>query len=119
MNSNDNVIVVENLVKRYGNVIALSGISSTVRRGEIFGLLGPNGAGKSTTIHILTTVIKPTSGKAYVAGFDVVKNPDDVRKRIGVVFQDITLDLNLTVHENLWLHSKIYRLPGNELKRED
>ncbi len=113
----DHSIIVENLVKKFGNIVALRGISFNVRRGEIFGLLGPNGAGKSTTIHILTTVIKPTSGKAIVAGFDVVKNPDDVRKKIGVVFQDITLDLNLTVYENLWLHGKIYNMSTIELKK--
>ncbi|NPA22791.1 MAG: ABC transporter ATP-binding protein [Crenarchaeota archaeon] len=110
-------IVVKDLYKRYGDIEALRGVSFTVRRGEIFGLLGPNGAGKTTTIHILTTIIRPTSGYAEVAGFDVVKYPDEVRKRIGVVFQDITLDLNLTVYENLWLHGKIYGIPGNELRR--
>ncbi len=110
-------IVVKDLRKRYGEIEALKGVSFNVRRGEIYGLLGPNGAGKTTTIHILTTIIKPTSGYAEVAGYDVVKRPDEVRKRIGVVFQDITLDLNLTVYENLWLHGKIYGIPGNELKK--
>lgn len=114
---NEYSIIVKDLRKKYGDIEALRGVSFTVRKGEIFGLLGPNGAGKTTTIHILTTVIKPTSGYAEVAGYDVVKRPDEVRKRIGVVFQDITLDLNLTVYENLWLHGKIYGIPSNELKR--
>ncbi len=110
-------IIVKDLRKRYGDVEALRGVSFNVKRGEIFGLLGPNGAGKTTTIHILTTVIRPTSGYAEVAGHDVVKEPDKVREKIGVVFQDITLDLNLTVYENLWLHGKIYGISSNELRR--
>ncbi len=110
-------IVTEKLVKRYGDLVAVAGVDLKVRSSEIFGLLGPNGAGKTTIVHILTTVIKPTSGKAYVAGFDVVKQANEVRKRIGVVFQDITLDLNLTAYENLWIHGKVYGIPSNELKR--
>ncbi len=79
-------IAVENLVKRYGDFEAVRGISFRVKRGEIFAFLGPNGAGKTTTVHILTTLLKPTSGKAIVAGHDVVEEPEEVRKRIGIVF---------------------------------
>lgn len=113
----DYTILTEKLVKKYGDFTAVAGVDLRVRRSEIFGLLGPNGAGKTTIVHILTTVIKPTSGRAVVAGHDVVKEPDKVRKKIGVVFQDITLDLNLTAYENLWIHGKVYGIPSHELKR--
>ncbi|MEM0311519.1 MAG: ATP-binding cassette domain-containing protein [Ignisphaera sp.] len=109
-------IVVENLVKRYGPVEAVRGISFQVRRGEIFGFLGPNGAGKTTTIHILATLLKPTSGKALVAGYDVVSEPDRVRKSIGIVFQDPSLDDNLTGYENLYIHGRLYGLNGQSLR---
>ena len=111
-------ITVENLVKRYGSIEAVRGISFTVSRGEIFGFLGPNGAGKTTTIHILTTLLKPTAGKATVAGYDVVKEPDKVRRRIGVVFQDPSLDLNLTGYENLFIHGRLYGLNGQRLREK-
>ncbi|MEM0026482.1 MAG: ATP-binding cassette domain-containing protein [Ignisphaera sp.] len=109
-------IVVENLVKRYGPVEAVRGISFQVRKGEIFGFLGPNGAGKTTTIHILATLLKPTSGKALVAGYDVVSEPDRVRKNIGIVFQDPSLDDNLTGYENLYIHGRLYGLNGQGLR---
>ncbi len=111
-------IVAEKLVKKYGDIVAVAGVDLRVRKGEIFGLLGPNGAGKTTIVHILSTIIKPTSGRAIVAGHDVVKEPDKVRKRIGVVFQDITLDLNLTAYENLWIHGKVYGVSSHELKQK-
>lgn len=79
-------IVVENLVKKYGDVEAVKGISFSIRHSEIFGLLGPNGAGKITTIHMLATIPKPTSGMAIVAGYDVVKEPHNVRRHIGNSF---------------------------------
>jgi len=110
-------IEVENLVKKYGDFPAVKGISFKVRRGEVFGFLGPNGAGKTTTIHVLTTLLKPTSGTAIVAGYDVVKKPKEVRKRIGIVFQDPSLDRELTAYENMYIHGRIYGYEGGWLKR--
>ncbi len=116
VNKDEYAVIAENLVKRYGSVEALRGVSFRVRYGEIFGFLGPNGAGKTTTIHILSTLIKPTSGKAFVAGHDVVREADAVRKSIGIVFQDPSLDNELTAYENLYIHGRIYGLRGEELR---
>jgi len=104
-------IEVDELVKRYGDVEAVRGIGFSVAEGEIFGFLGPNGAGKTTTIKILCTLLQPTSGRARLAGLDVVAAPGDVRRRIGVVFQDPALDDRLTAEENLSLHAVVYRVP--------
>ena len=101
-------ISVENLVKRYGEFEAVKGVSFTVGQGEVFGFLGPNGAGKSTTIGMLCTLTKPTSGHAEVAGHDIVSERDDVRRNIGLVFQDPTLDSYLTAMQNLKLHAELY-----------
>ena len=111
-----NAIVVENLVKRYGELEAVRGISFKVRKGEIFAFLGPNGAGKTTTVHMLTTLLKPTQGKAIVAGYDVIKESREVRKKIGIVFQDPSLDRDLTAYENMYIHGRIYGYDGKELK---
>ncbi|CAB49582.1 ATP-binding cassette domain-containing protein [Pyrococcus abyssi] len=111
-------IEVENLVKKYGDFTAVKGISFKVKKGEIFAFLGPNGAGKTTTVHVLTTLLKPTSGKAIVAGHDVVKEPQEVRKKIGIVFQDPSLDRELTAYENMYIHGMIYGLKGRELKEK-
>ncbi|MEM1657916.1 MAG: ATP-binding cassette domain-containing protein [Candidatus Jordarchaeales archaeon] len=106
------IIEVKNLRKVYNaNVVALKGISFEVEEGEIFGFLGPNGAGKTTTVHILCTLTAPTSGSAKVCGFDVVERPDDVRRKIGFVPQDISVDDDLTARENLELHAKLYHIP--------
>ncbi|MSV67307.1 MAG: ATP-binding cassette domain-containing protein, partial [Actinobacteria bacterium] len=94
-------IVAENLVRHFGDVKAVNGINLTVNAGEIFGFLGPNGAGKSTAVRMLTTLLRPTSGRAMVAGFDVAKNPDDVRRRIGVALQDAAIDPLMTGTELL------------------
>ncbi|MEM0268192.1 MAG: ATP-binding cassette domain-containing protein [Candidatus Korarchaeum sp.] len=110
-------IVVRDLTKRFGSLVAVDGVSFEVRRGEIFGFLGPNGAGKTTTINILVTLMRPTSGEAYVAGYNVVEEPVKVRERIGIVFQDTSVDRNLTGWENLYVHGLIYGLSGEELKR--
>lgn len=110
-------VVVENLIKDFNGVRAVDGISFEVEDKEIFGLLGPNGAGKTTTIMILVTLLKPTSGKAFVAGYDVLKNPSAVRKNIGVVFQETTLDLELTARENLDFHARLYGLNKSERKK--
>ncbi len=109
-------IIVESLVKKYGPITALKGVSFSVREGEIFGFLGPNGAGKTTTIHILATLLRPTSGRAVVAGHDVVEEPGEVRKRIGIVFQDPSLDDQLTGYENLYIHGRLYGLRGRDLE---
>ncbi|WP_297535729.1 ATP-binding cassette domain-containing protein [Thermococcus sp.] len=109
-------IVVENLVKKYGDFEAVRGISFRVKKGEIFAFLGPNGAGKTTTVHVLTTLLRPTSGRAVVAGHDVLKEPDEVRKRIGIVFQEPSVDRELTAWENLLIHGMIYGLSREEIK---
>jgi ABC-2 type transport system ATP-binding protein len=107
-------ITVRGLVKRYAAVTAVAGIDLDVARGEIFGFLGPNGAGKSTTIAILCTLVKATEGRASVAGIDVAGRPDEVRSRIGLVFQDPSLDNQLTGRENLTFHAMVYGVPRSE-----
>ncbi len=104
-------IRVEHAVKRYGDFEAVKDVSFTVNEGEIFGLLGPNGAGKSTLIRMMTTLIPLTGGKAFVAGHDVAKLPDDVRRAIGVIPQALTSDPDLTVEENLIIYAKLYSVP--------
>jgi len=109
----DYVVRVENLVKRFGGLVAVDGISFSVARGEIFGLLGPNGAGKTTTINMLCTLTKPTSGRAIIAGFDVVREQSQVRQSIGLVFQDPSLDERLSGLQNLRFHALVYNLPAS------
>src|ERR1700722_14840186 len=99
-------ISVRDLVKTYGEVRAVRGVNFEVPMGEVFGFLGPNGAGKTTTINMLCTLAKPTSGHAEVAGHDVVTDRDNVRRNIGLVFQDPTLDGYLTAQQNLRLHAE-------------
>src|ERR1700733_15607020 len=101
-------ISVNNLRKQFGDFEAVKGVSFEVGAAEVFGFLGPNGAGKSTTINMLCTLLKPTSGEARVAGHDVVRERDDVRRNIGLVFQDPTLDGYLTAEQNLKLHAELY-----------
>jgi ABC-2 type transport system ATP-binding protein len=108
-------VSVRNLVKRYGDIEAVSGIDLHVRPGETFGFLGPNGAGKSTTIGILCTLVDPSGGSASVAGYDVVKERSAVRRNIGLVFQDSTLDLYLTAEQNLRFHADLYGVPREQL----
>ena len=104
-------IVVDELVKTYkGNIKAVDSITFQVEKGEIFGFLGPNGAGKTTTIKMLNTLLKPTSGRAVVGGFDVIKQPRQVRDRIGYVAQDLGVDESATGRENLSLYGHLYRL---------
>ena len=104
-------VAVRGLVKRYGEIEAVRGIDLDVRPGETFGFLGPNGAGKSTTINVLCTLAKPSAGSATVAGHDVVTERDRVRRNIGLVFQDPTLDLYLTAEQNLRFHAELYGVP--------
>jgi ABC-2 type transport system ATP-binding protein len=110
------VIKVRGLVKRYGELEAVKGIDLDVGDGEVFGFLGPNGAGKSTTISILCTLLKPTAGEVEVAGLDVMRHPDAVRHRLGLIFQDPSLDDQLTARENLEFHGFIYGLPARVRK---
>ncbi len=105
------IIETQGLIKRYGDVTALAGIDLVVQPGEIFGFLGPNGAGKSTAIKILSTLLKPTAGRATLAGFDVASQPGKVRQSIGMVFQDPSLDNRLTAEENLQFHAMLYHVP--------
>ena len=109
------VVQVTNLVKRYGELEAVRGINFEVQPGETFGFLGPNGAGKSTTIKILCTLANPTSGSARVAGYDVQRQRDTVRRNIGLVFQDPTLDSYLTGEQNLRFHADLYGVPRSQL----
>ncbi len=104
-------ITVKDLVKKFGDFTAVDNLSFNIKRGEVFGLLGPNGAGKTTTISMLSTMLKPTSGKASVNGFDIRTNQDEVRKSIGIVFQDQSLDEELTAYENMDFHGRLYRIP--------
>ena len=112
-----NAIEVRDVVKRFGDFTAVKGITFAVAEGEIFGLLGPNGAGKSTLIRVLTTLLVPTSGRALVNGFDVVKQSDGVRKSIGVIPQAMTSDLELSVEENLIIFAKLYGVPRQKRER--
>ena len=110
------IIKVENLSKQFGNLTAVNNISFEVAEGTIFGFLGPNGAGKTTTINILCTLLAPTSGKTYIAGHDCLKEPSEVRKNIGIVFQDTTLDKDLTAYENLMFHACPYDVKRSAIK---
>lgn len=111
------MIRLENLTKKFGELIAISDLTFEIKKGEIFGLLGPNGAGKTTTIRILTTLLRPTSGDAFVGGYNVVFDPLKVKEMIGVVPQGINLEIDLTTIENLEFHGRLYRMNKEERKR--
>jgi ABC-2 type transport system ATP-binding protein len=108
----ETMIQARGLVKKFGDFEAVRGIDLDVQEGEVFGFLGPNGAGKSTTISILCTLLKATAGEVRVAGLDVGRHPDEVRAQIGLVFQDPSLDDQLTARENLQFHGFVYGLPA-------
>jgi ABC-2 type transport system ATP-binding protein len=110
------MIKVEGLVKHYGKIKAVDGISFEIKQGEIFGLLGPNGAGKTTTVKILTTLTKPDAGKCFINGFDVIKEPYEIKKFIGVVPQENNLDRDLTVYENLFIYGKLHKVKDLKVK---
>jgi ABC-2 type transport system ATP-binding protein len=112
----DRSVVIENLVKRFGDFVAVDHISLETRKGEIFGFLGPNGAGKSTTIRMLCGLLTPTSGKALVAGYDVAKQPEQVRQNIGYMSQKFSLYNDLKVIENLRLFAGLYSVPADKLQ---
>src|SRR2546425_5685910 len=111
------MIRVENLVKRFGDLTAVDNISFDVRAGEIFAFLGPNGAGKTTTIKMLTTLLHPTSGSLELDGLDPTRHQTEVRRRFGVVFQDPSLDSDLTAWENMDIHGVLYHVP-RQIRRE-
>ena len=113
--ANAPAVEIERLAHRYGDRDALRGVSLQVTRGELFGLLGPNGGGKTTLLHVLATLLRPTSGVARIAGVDVARDPALARRRIGVVFQNPGLDLYLTPRENLRHHGHLYGLHGRAL----
>jgi ABC-2 type transport system ATP-binding protein len=114
------VVQVSELVKQYGRgrsaFTAVKGVSFAVQRGEVFGFLGPNGAGKTTTISVLCTLLRPTSGQVRIAGYDVVREANDVRRSIGLIFQDPTLDSQLTAQENLDFHAFAYDVPREQAR---
>ena len=111
------IIMVKNLEHSFGNFKAVDTISFTVEQGEIFSFLGPNGAGKSTTINVLTTLLPLQKGEVRVAGYDVVTDPSSVRRSIGIVFQEVTLDRDMTVWEILEFHGRIYEMPREERRK--
>ena len=107
-------VETEHLTKRYGELLAVTDLNVTINEGEIFGLLGPNGAGKTTTLSMLATLLKPTEGTARVNGYDITSQPADVRRSIGIVFQDPSSDDILTGRENLYLHALMFGVPKDE-----
>jgi ABC-2 type transport system ATP-binding protein len=110
------IIIVENLEHAYGDFKAVDNISFSVKKGQVFSFLGPNGAGKSTVINVLITLLSLQKGKATIAGYDVTRDPQKVRESIGIVFQDITLDRDMTVWEILEFHGRLYNMPDKERK---
>jgi ABC-2 type transport system ATP-binding protein len=110
------IISVKNLTKKFDGITAVDNISFEVEEGTIFGFLGTNGAGKTTTINILCTLLSPTSGSAFIAGHDCMKESSEVRKAIGIVFQDTTLDKDLTAYENLIFHAYLYNVAKNKMR---
>jgi len=113
----DDIIIVKDLVKEFDGIKAVDKISFSVKAGEIFAFLGPNGAGKSTTIKILTTLLKPTSGEILMKGYDPAISPDKVRQTFGIVFQDPSLDDELTAFENMEFHGILYHIPKEIRKK--
>lgn len=114
-----NIIRVENLTKQFNGLTAVDHVNFEVKKGEIFGFLGPNGAGKSTTINMLSTILLPTEGEAFINNFNVLSQRDDVRKSIGLVFQDPSLDDRLTAAENLRFHARLYGVPNDVYKKRE
>jgi len=113
----ENSIEIKNVTKKYGNFTAVDNISFNVKKGEVFAFLGPNGAGKTTTIKMLTTLLNPTSGEIFMNGHNVTENPHQTRKSFGIVFQDPSLDNELTAYENMMFHAMLYKLPLSSYKK--
>ena len=116
-NENSNIIQVSNLTKKYGDLVAVDDVTFSVERGDIFAFLGPNGAGKTTTIKMLTTLLKPTSGNILVNGNNPTTEQDKIRRSFGIVFQDQSLDDELTALENMEFHGVLYRVPKDIRKK--
>ena len=112
------IIEVRDVVKTFGKIKAVDHVSFAIMRGEIFAFLGPNGAGKSTTIKMLTTMLRPTSGELYLDGHDVTREQAKARQSFGIVFQDLSLDDDLTAFENMELHGVLYDVPDEVLSSE-
>jgi ABC-2 type transport system ATP-binding protein len=108
------LIRTEHLTRRFGAIVAVDDVSFEVARGEIFAFLGPNGAGKTTTIRMLTTLLRPTSGLVQLDGLDIARQPHEARRRFGIVFQDSSLDQELTARENMMIHAVLYHVPSHE-----
>lgn len=113
----ENIIEVDKLTKKFKSFVAVDHISFTAKKGEILGFLGPNGAGKSTTIRMLTTLLQPTSGKAKIAGYNIAKDQDEVRKHIGLVAEKIILYPHLTARENIYFFGQLFHLPKKEIEK--
>jgi len=113
----ENIIEIKNVTKKYGNFTAVDNVSFNVKKGEVFAFLGPNGAGKTTTIKMLTTLLNPTSGEIFMNGHNVTENPHQTRKSFGIVFQDPSLDNELTAYENMMFHAMLYKLPLSSYKK--
>ena len=109
------MVTIEKLVKKFGDFTALNGIDLTVRKGEIFGILGPNGAGKTTTINTILTLLKPTSGRVFVDGFNVLNHPEVTKQKIGFLTQETVVEGDLTARENLVLFSELYHIPKAQI----
>lgn len=112
-----NVIDVRDLTRKFRDLVAVDTLNFTVEPGEVFGLLGPNGAGKTTTLSMLCTILKPTSGTAIVNGYDITEHPSQVRRSIGIVFQEPSIDDRLTGRENLEMHADLYGVPKREQRK--
>src|ERR1044072_3831107 len=110
-------IIVDPISKKYGDFTAVDDVSFQVKDGEVFGLLGPNGAGKSTLIRMMTTLLPITSGHAFISDFDLEREPDNARLRMGVIPQAMTSDIDLTASENLNIYAKLYGVPARDRKR--
>lgn len=110
-------VEVKNVVKNFGEIAAVADVSFAIKPGEIFAFLGPNGAGKSTTIKMLTTMLRPSSGKLYLNGHDVTKDRDSARKSFGIVFQDPALEEELTAYENMLFHAVLYGVPKAQQRK--
>ena len=114
----DNIIEVKNLVKKFGDLTAVNGVTLQIKKGEIFGLLGPNGAGKSTTINMLLGLMKPDSGSVFVNGVDMQKNPNKGKERLGVVTQETVVEPELTAEQNLSIFGRLYHVPKEKLAKK-
>src|ERR1035437_1158467 len=115
--ASENIIEVKNLIKKFKDFTAVDNISFSVKKGEIFAFLGPNGAGKSTTIKMLTTLLDATGGEILVDGKNPATHKDKVRKTFGIVFQDPSLDDDMTAYENMKLHAVLYSIPSHEIEQ--